>query len=135
MSQKDAAVIWGKACKVLQDVLRRDVYSRWIEVIQPLSLADKLLTAALDFAKANADIARGKRERDAMPCEEYGGDEPGDHDRCGIHIPPERKAEWCESCRNREDIYMRISLAKHLRSLARKRIVRLGAKVLEGGGR
>jgi chromosomal replication initiator protein len=48
VSQEDAAVIWGKACKSLQDVLRRDVYSRWIEVIQPLSLADSTITLAVD---------------------------------------------------------------------------------------
>jgi chromosomal replication initiator protein len=48
VSQKDAAAIWGKACKTLQDVLRRDVYSRWIEVIHPLHMADSTITLAVD---------------------------------------------------------------------------------------
>ena len=43
-----AVDLWTKACKHLQDVLRPDVYSRWIAVIQPQSLTADTLTLSVD---------------------------------------------------------------------------------------
>jgi len=43
-----AADLWSKACKHLQEVLRPDVYLRWIAVIEPHSLTDNTLTLAVD---------------------------------------------------------------------------------------
>lgn len=39
----DAASVWSKACKHLRETLSRDVYDRWIAVIEPLSLNDTAL--------------------------------------------------------------------------------------------
>ena len=39
----DAASVWSKACKHLRETLSRDVYDRWIAVIEPLSLSDTSL--------------------------------------------------------------------------------------------
>jgi chromosomal replication initiator protein len=43
-----ATELWTKACKHLQELLRPDVYSRWIAVIQPQSLDNNTLTLAVD---------------------------------------------------------------------------------------
>ena len=40
--------IWKKACKHLSDVLHEDIYSRWIAIIEPLSLEDGTLTLSVD---------------------------------------------------------------------------------------
>ncbi len=49
--EKDASTIWGGACKRLQDVLSKDVYDRWIDVIQAKTLDNDTLTlgVANDF--------------------------------------------------------------------------------------
>jgi len=39
----DAASVWNKACKHLRDTLSRDVYDRWIAVIEAQSLQDDAL--------------------------------------------------------------------------------------------
>lgn len=43
-----ASDIWKKACRGLREVLHPDVYSRWIEVIAPVSLTDGTLTLGVD---------------------------------------------------------------------------------------
>ncbi len=48
MSELQAVDLWNKACRNLQDVLRKDVYSRWISVIKPLSLENGTLTLGVD---------------------------------------------------------------------------------------
>ena len=48
MTTTAAADLWTKACKHLQDLLRPDVYSRWIAVIEAQSLVDGTLTLAVD---------------------------------------------------------------------------------------
>ena len=48
MSQNEAAALWSKACRELQQILRHDVYSRWIEVIDAIELSDHTLTLAVD---------------------------------------------------------------------------------------
>ena len=44
----DVSKIWTKACKYLQDLLSEDVYSRWISVIDPVSLENNVLLLAVD---------------------------------------------------------------------------------------
>jgi len=44
----DAATVWTKACKHLQDLLHPDVYSRWIAVIKCKGLTDDALTLSVD---------------------------------------------------------------------------------------
>ncbi|NQT93972.1 MAG: chromosomal replication initiator protein DnaA [Lentisphaerae bacterium] len=48
MSREQAEALWNKASKRLGDVLRPDVFSRWIAVIEPVSLDDSTLTLAVD---------------------------------------------------------------------------------------
>jgi len=48
VSETTAAEIWRKACVHLKDLLHPDVYSRWIAVIEPKSLANHTLTLAVD---------------------------------------------------------------------------------------
>ena len=40
--------IWAKACRHLQALLHNDVYSRWISVIEPVSLDKNMLLLAVD---------------------------------------------------------------------------------------
>lgn len=40
--------LWKDACKHLKELLHPDVYSRWIAVIEPVSLEDNLLTLSVD---------------------------------------------------------------------------------------
>lgn len=48
MSKEKADALWSKASKRLRDVLRPDVFSRWIAVIEPVSFEDTTLTLAVD---------------------------------------------------------------------------------------
>ncbi len=48
MEKMPANALWDKACKHLKDVLHSDVYSRWIAVIDPVSLDGSDLTLAVD---------------------------------------------------------------------------------------
>ena len=48
MSNKDVKELWKDACRHLEELLHPDVYSRWIAVIQPVSLDDNLLTLSVD---------------------------------------------------------------------------------------
>ncbi|MBM4148210.1 MAG: chromosomal replication initiator protein DnaA [Lentisphaerae bacterium] len=48
MSHPEAQQIWGRACKHLEQALHHDVYSRWIAVIQPVSLDDHTLTLGVE---------------------------------------------------------------------------------------
>ena len=48
VSKPDALNLWEKTCQYLKDLLHPDVYSRWIEVIQPVSLEDTQLTLAVE---------------------------------------------------------------------------------------
>lgn len=48
MSQLEAAALWAKARKHLQEVLHHDVYSRWIAVVDAADLSDHRLTLAVD---------------------------------------------------------------------------------------
>jgi len=48
VSETDVSVLWTKACKHLREVLRPDVFSRWIAVIEPVALVDDELTLAVD---------------------------------------------------------------------------------------
>ncbi|MBM4143412.1 MAG: chromosomal replication initiator protein DnaA [Lentisphaerae bacterium] len=48
MSEKDVRVLWNSACAHLREVLRADVYSRWIEVITPVDITDDALTLEVD---------------------------------------------------------------------------------------
>lgn len=40
--------LWGGACKHLQELLNNDVYSRWISVIEPISIDNNELILAVD---------------------------------------------------------------------------------------
>ena len=44
----DISKIWSSACKHLQSVLNNDVYSRWISVIDPVSINNNELVLAVD---------------------------------------------------------------------------------------
>ncbi len=48
MSNTQANTIWTKVCKHLQQVLHPDVYSRWIEVISPVSADESTLVLSVD---------------------------------------------------------------------------------------
>lgn len=48
VSSTNASELWNKACKRLQEVLRPDVFSRWIAVIDPIDLNHDTLTLAVD---------------------------------------------------------------------------------------
>jgi chromosomal replication initiator protein len=48
VSKQNSQDVWSKASKHLGDVLHEDVYSRWIEIIEPCSLEDGVLTLAVD---------------------------------------------------------------------------------------
>ena len=48
MADTSASDLWNNACKHLDDVLHRDVYSRWIAVIEPVSYDDNTLVLAVD---------------------------------------------------------------------------------------
>ncbi len=48
MSINGASDLWSKACKHLEEVLRPDVFSRWIAVIEAVDLKDDKLTLAVD---------------------------------------------------------------------------------------
>ena len=47
MDKNEAAVIWSGARKRLQDVLSKDIYERWIEVIEAQSLEGNTLTLSV----------------------------------------------------------------------------------------
>ncbi|NKB25848.1 MAG: chromosomal replication initiator protein DnaA [Kiritimatiellae bacterium] len=49
--KKNVTSIWNKACTHLKDILQKDVYDRWIAVIEPTELTDQTLTlcVANDF--------------------------------------------------------------------------------------
>jgi len=49
----NAANLWSKACKQIQNILNRDTYERWIEVIEPVSLENNnlILNVDNDFLK------------------------------------------------------------------------------------
>ena len=44
MKKSAAAVLWNQACRHLSQVLSKDVYDRWIALIEPGTLADGVLT-------------------------------------------------------------------------------------------
>ena len=48
MSNEEALAIWSKACKHLEGVLRPDVYSRWISVIEATECSEDTLTLVVD---------------------------------------------------------------------------------------
>jgi len=48
VANTSACDLWTNACKHLNDVLHRDVYSRWISIIEPVRLEDNTLTLAVD---------------------------------------------------------------------------------------
>ena len=48
MANISASDLWSNACKHLNDVLHRDVYSRWIAVIEAVEFTDGTLTLAVD---------------------------------------------------------------------------------------
>jgi len=48
VSDKQVEVLWNSVCAHLQEVLRPDVFSRWIAVITPKSFADDVLTLQVD---------------------------------------------------------------------------------------
>jgi len=48
VSKEDAAALWAKACKHLEEVLRQDVFSRWIAVIEAQDFANDTLTLLVD---------------------------------------------------------------------------------------
>ena len=48
MSTTNALSLWSKVCKQLQEILHPDVYSRWIAIIEPISLVDDILTLSVD---------------------------------------------------------------------------------------
>ncbi len=48
MSENKAKTIWGAACEHLRQLLHPDVYSRWIEVIQPGALEGQTLSLKVD---------------------------------------------------------------------------------------
>jgi len=50
----DAFNLWSKACSQIQDILNRDTYERWIEVIEPVSIEDNnlILNVDNDFLKS-----------------------------------------------------------------------------------
>ena len=51
MVETQSTAIWAKACKHLGDTLSKDVFDRWIAVIEPVSLANDVMTlgVANDF--------------------------------------------------------------------------------------
>lgn len=48
MNNLNAQDIWKSACRHLSDVLHEDVYSRWIAIIEPVSLESGTLTLSVD---------------------------------------------------------------------------------------
>jgi chromosomal replication initiator protein len=44
----EATSLWNKACNQMQEVLSRDVYERWIEVIEPVSIENNNLILNVD---------------------------------------------------------------------------------------
>jgi chromosomal replication initiator protein len=48
VSERNAAELWNGVCKQLQDVLRPDVYSRWIAVIEPVEITGDTLFLSVD---------------------------------------------------------------------------------------
>ena len=44
----DAFNLWAKACSQIQDILNRDTYERWIEVIEPVSIENNTLILNVD---------------------------------------------------------------------------------------
>lgn len=48
MSKSNESILWAGASKHLQEILHPDVYSRWIDVIEPVSLKDEILTLGVD---------------------------------------------------------------------------------------
>lgn len=48
MDKKSVNELWTSACENLKDILHPDVFSRWIDVISPVSLEDHVLTLAVD---------------------------------------------------------------------------------------
>ncbi len=48
MDKTSARALWEKACKHLEEALHSDVYSRWIAVIDPVSIDDDTLLLAVD---------------------------------------------------------------------------------------
>jgi len=48
VANTSASDLWNNACRHLNDVLHRDVYSRWISIIEPVELEQNTLTLAVD---------------------------------------------------------------------------------------
>jgi chromosomal replication initiator protein len=48
VSENNVTTVWRSACSHLQKLLHPDVYSRWIDVIEPKQLANNTLTLAVD---------------------------------------------------------------------------------------
>jgi len=48
VSKEDATTLWSKACKHLEEVLRPDVFSRWISVIEATECSGNTLTLMVD---------------------------------------------------------------------------------------
>ena len=48
MSNSDVLALWSKTCGHLKELLHPDVYSRWIEVIKPLSIENSQLTISVE---------------------------------------------------------------------------------------
>ncbi|MFC1497501.1 chromosomal replication initiator protein DnaA [Verrucomicrobiota bacterium] len=48
MGKNSVSDLWGKACRHLQEILRPDVFSRWIAVIEPVAIENNKLTLAVD---------------------------------------------------------------------------------------
>ena len=48
MNRNEALTVWSKTCKHLEQLLHPDIYSRWIAVIQPVTMKDDTLLLAVD---------------------------------------------------------------------------------------
>ena len=44
----DATTVWSRACDQLKTVLNEDTYSRWIDILKPLSLEADVLTLSVE---------------------------------------------------------------------------------------
>lgn len=47
MEAQSSKQVWGKTCKYLKDTLSKDVYDRWISIIEPIELKDGELTLSV----------------------------------------------------------------------------------------
>ncbi|MFC1452030.1 DnaA N-terminal domain-containing protein, partial [Verrucomicrobiota bacterium] len=48
MSDSKSTDLWNSVCKQLREVLHPDAYSRWIAVIEPVSLNDSTITLSVE---------------------------------------------------------------------------------------